>query len=341
MRIRLDRGALKRAAALLAALALLLAGILALYFWEEGSVPEGADGEAGGGPEEPEAELLYYQGRWYAPREDVETILVLGLDRSQDQDVPVSGSYAQSDFLLLLELDQTARRCKPILLNRDTMAEIQVFDQYGRPSGTSRAQLALAYARAQAYTGNDRAACQAAVDAVSGLLYGVEIDHYVTLTMDGLMVLNDLAGGVTVEIQDDFSAVDESLVQGEAVTLTGEQALHYVRARWWVGDGSNLERMERQRQYLDGLHRQLSSLAEQDEEFTLSALLAVNGYMTSDCTVEQLSVLAERFRLFQMEPYVSPAGEAVQGEQYVEFLVDEEALQRLVVEDFYQPVERE
>jgi len=321
----------------LTVLALFLVGALGLYLWEEGSFPQGGTAESSQ-PLEDDGALLYYNGAWYAPRDDVETVLVLGLDRSEQEGIGVSGSYAQSDLILLLKIDRTNETYQALQINRDTMAEIQDFDEYGRPSGTYMAQLALAYAHAQAYTQNDRTAGMAAMDAVSKLMYGVEIDHYVTLTMDGLMALNDLVGGVTVEIKDDFSAVDPTLVQGETVTLLGEHALNYVRGRHDVGEGTNLERMGRQQEYLAGLQERLSALSAEEEGFLSAALLEVNEYMDSDCTIQQLSGLAESFRDFQMEGYMALEGEAVETEKYVEFYPDEKALQRLVVEEFYDQI---
>lgn len=339
MKTRIDRRAILTAAGLLTVLTLFLAGALLLFLWEEGSFLPRESGEPAPAPEE-EGALIFYEGTWYEPREDIETVLVLGLDRSEQEGISVTGSYAQSDLVLLLEIDRTSRSCRAIHLNRDTMAEIQDFDRDGQPNGTYTAQLALAYAHAQAYTKNDTTACKTAVKAVSGLLYGVEIDHYVTLTMDGLMELNDLAGGVEVEIKDDFSAVDPTLVQGERVTLLGEHALNYVRTRWYVGDSTNLERMERQREYLLALQEKLSGLAEEDDEFILSSLLKVNEHMDSDCTIQQLAQLAEDVRAFPLEELSALEGEAVMGEKYIEFHVDEKALQKLVVEDFYRPVEQ-
>lgn len=49
--------------------------------------------------------------------------------------------------------------------------------------------------------------------------------------MDGIVEMNDLLGGVTVTVEDDFSQVDSSLVMGKRVTLTGQQALTFVRSR--------------------------------------------------------------------------------------------------------------
>lgn len=334
----MNRKVILAAAGLLTVLALFLAGALVRFLWEEGSFPASGNGEPSSVSEDTGA-LVLYEGIWYAPRSDVETVLVLGLDRSEREGVGMTGSYAQSDLMLLLEIDRTSETCRVIHLNRDTMATIQDFDRYGRPTGTYTAQLTLAYAHAQAYTGNDTTACMSAVKAVSELLYGVEIDHYVTLTMDGLMELNDLAGGVEVEIRDDFSAVDPTLVQGERVTLLGEHALNYVRARWYVGESTNLERMERQREYLLALREKLSLLADQDEEFILSSLMKVNDYMDSDCTIQQLSALAEDIRAYPIERYVSPEGRAEQAGDVMEFYVEENALQKLVIEDFYAPVE--
>jgi len=339
MRFHVDRKFIRTAAVLLTALTLFLMGALTLFLWEEGSFPAGEDA-APSRVLEDDGAMLYYDGTWYAPRDDVETVLVLGLDRSEREGISVAGSYAQSDLILLLKIDRTNETYRAVQINRDAMAEIQDFDEYGRPSGTYTAQLALAFAHAQAYTRNDRTAGMAAVHAVSGLMYGVKIDHYVTLTMDGLMVLNDLAGGVTVEIRDDFSAIDPTLVQGETVTLLGEHALNYVRSRHHVGEGTNLERMERQREYLAGLQEKLSALAAQDDGFASASLIELNGYMGSDCTAQQLSELAESLRSFRMEGYTVLEGEAVETEKYIEFYPDEEALQRLVIEEFYEPAEK-
>ncbi|MBD5133153.1 MAG: hypothetical protein HDT38_01585 [Clostridiales bacterium] len=340
MRFRVDRKVIRAAAGFLVVLALLLGGALLLYILEEGGFRRGEPAAASQPPEDDDdGERIFYDGAWYAPRDDIETVLVLGLDRSDREGIAEAGDYAQSDLMMLLEIDRANGACRAIHLNRDTMTDIQDFDRHGQPNGTYMAQLTLAYAHAQAYTRNDTTACMASVKAVSGLLYGVKIHHYVTLTMDGLMELNDLVGGVEVEIRDDFSAVDPTLVQGERVTLLGEHALNYVRARWYVGDSTNLERMERQQEYMMALQEKLSVLAEGDEEFILSSLLEINEYMNSDCTVQQLAQLAKDIQTCPLERYSSLEGEAVRGEEFMEFYADEDALRRLVIEDFYEPVE--
>lgn len=84
------------------------------------------------------------------------------------------------------------------------------------------------------------------------LLYGVEIDHYISLMMDGVAVLNDLAGGVTLKVMDDFGAFDPALVQGETVTLRGEQALkEYGVSRYLTIDGEAVEGEKHLEFYVD------------------------------------------------------------------------------------------
>lgn len=50
------------------------------------------------------------------------------------------------------------------------------------------------------------------------------IDGYAMVNVGAVSVVNDMVGGVTVTIEDDFSEVDPTLKMGETVTLMGEQA---------------------------------------------------------------------------------------------------------------------
>ena len=146
------------------------------------------------------------------------------------------------------------------MLNRDTMTKIQILGVRGDVAGTFTGQLALAHT----YGSGERDSCLNTTEAVSNLLYGVGIDHYISITMDGVAILNDLVGGVEVEVMDDFSSIDSTLVQGETVTLMGNHALTYVRTRGGLEDSSNLHRMERQRQYLIALQKKLTEKANSD-----------------------------------------------------------------------------
>lgn len=275
-------------------------------------------------------------GQWYAPKSGLETMLVIGVDKTEP--LEDSGSYnndSQADFLLLTILDKTEETATILHLNRDIMTQIPVLGVTGQHAGFITGQLALAHT----YGSGEEDSCENTVLAVENLLYGMEIDHYVSLTMDGVALLNDLVGGVPVEVLDDFSGIDDSLVQGETVTLRGRQALTYVRSRGGLEDSTNLHRMERQRQYLASLQQQLKKAAQEDSQFSLDALLQLNEYMVSDCTIDQLSGLGEDLAAYNVGDILTTPGDAKVGEEYMEFTVDEDALQRLVMDIFYEPVE--
>ena len=262
-------------------------------------------------------------------------MLLLGVDKFEGETPEGYLNNQQADFLLLLVMDEANETCTPIQLNRDTMTQIRILGVTGEPAGTTTGQLALAHT----YGSGEEDSCENTALAVSNLLYGMEIDHYVSLTMDGVALLNDLVGGVTVEVLDDFSGIDDSLVQGETVTLKGQQALTYVRSRGGLEDSSNLHRMERQRQYLSALQQQLKAAVQQEDGFTLDALLQLNAYMVSDCTVNQLSDLGDSLAAYQVGDILTTPGDAQEGEEFMEFTVDEAALQQLVMDVFYEPVE--
>ncbi len=339
MKFRVDVRVLKGTAAILAAVLVLLAGMLLLQRWENTQdAPVSSQGPSSaveaGAPVDGR-EITYYNGTAYAKREDLETVLLLGVDKFEGETPEGYINNQQADFLLLLVMDKQHETCTPIQLNRDTMTEIQILGVTGEPAGTFTGQLALAHT----YGSGEEDSCENTALAVSNLLYGMEIDHYVSLTMDGVALLNDLVGGVTVEVLDDFSGIDDSLMQGEIVTLKGQQALTYVRSRGGMEDSSNLHRMERQRQYLAALQQQLKAAVRQEDGFTLDALLQLNEYMVSDCTVDQLSDLGDSLAAYQVSDILTTPGDAQEGEEFIEFTVDEAALQQLVMDVFYEPVE--
>ena len=68
------------------------------------------------------------------------------------------------------------------------------------------------------------------------------------VNMSAIEVVNDMVGGVTVTIEDDFPDSD-TLIKGQTVTLHGKDAERFIRERKTVADGLNENRMSRQAQY--------------------------------------------------------------------------------------------
>ena len=270
---------------------------------------------------------IYYESQWYIPDDSVESLLILGIDKELDGSENRQTSE-QADFLSLVLFHKTDKTYRIIHLNRDTMTNIPILNASGEAVGYSKAQLTLAHT----YGTDDKARCRNTVNAVEKLLYGINIDHYLSLTMDAVAIINDSIGGVTLSLMDDFTELDPSFVKDAVVTLKGEQALAYVQARGSLENKTNLHRMERQKQYIAAFLEQMGGYEFEND---VDTMMKVNEYLVSDCTIDQLSRMFERLESYTYEGMISPVGEAVVGE-YMEFYVDEPALQALVVELFYK-----
>ena len=256
----------------------LLAGaFLLLELWEkrQGNFPE----------QEPQDTAIEYNGDKYVINESVESFLIMGLDKFEDAiDNESYNNNQQADFLMLLVFDNEEKKCTAIHLNRDTMVDMNILGVAGQKVGTVYKQLALAHT----YGNGKDVSCRNTADAVSGLLNGVKVNHYLSITMDAVPVLNDLLGGVEVTVLDDFTGIDDSLKKGETVTLHGEQALTYVRTRYGLEDSSNSTRMVRQKQYLNAIYDKAMLRIDEDDEFVVEASVKLADYIVSDRSVNQL-----------------------------------------------------
>lgn len=277
--------------------------------------------------------ILTFNGKKYVLRDDIETLLVLGLDTYADTELESYNNNKQADFLLLLVMDTKNDTCKGIHINRDTIADMNVLGVSGDRIDTVRQQIALSHT----YGNGREVSCRNTANAVSALL-GVDVDHYLSVTMDAVPVYNDLAGGVTLEMLDDFTSIDPQMKEGETVTLLGQQALTYVRARKGMEDPSNSRRMARQKQYLKALYERSRQCVREQEDFVSKAALAMTDYLVSDCSGNKLEGLMTRFVEKPLETIHSIEGELVEGEKFMEFYPDDDALLQVVIECFYKPV---
>ncbi|MFQ8767576.1 MAG: LCP family protein [Oscillospiraceae bacterium] len=150
-------------------------------------------------------------------------------------------------------------------------------------------------------------------------LFGQTVDHYAALSMDAVPILADLVGGVPVTIDTDMTAVDPRLIGGETVTLEGELALSYVRARQIVSDGTNQSRMARQEQFLRAAWEAwMEKTASGDAvELGTDALVSLGERLRSDCTVQKLSRFLERTEQCDLTVLPAPAGEAKISEESI------------------------
>lgn len=273
----------------------------------------------------------------YVLKDDVQSVLVLGLDKFESEKDD-SGFYndQQADFLMLFVIDNEDKSYSVIHLNRDTMVDINVLGVAGEKIDTFFGQLALAHT----YGNGKEVSCRNTADAVSGLLNNVNIERYISVTMDAVPVITDLVGGVKLEIKDDFSSIDDSLVMGETIKLSGEQALNFVRTRYGLEDSSNESRMLRQREYVTSLFDALNEKYIEDEDFLEKVTFDLSEYIVSNFTVTQMENLIDSLSNYEFKDIYVIDGESKIGEKFLEFYADEDSVNNLVLDLFYTPEDR-
>jgi len=280
---------------------------------------------------------IEYEGKEYVLKDNIETFLVLGLDKYEG--ASLSDSYnnnKQADFIMLFVFDNDAQKYTTIHINRDTIVDINVLDVAGNRIDTVKNQIALAHT----YGNGKDVSCRNTADAVSALLMGMRVNHYISLTLDSVTIMNNLIGGVEVTVLDDFTGIDDTLIKGEKVTLMGEHALNYVRTRKGLDDSSNSSRMIRQQQYIKAMYEKFQYCVSNDEEFIVDATLKMSDYIISDRSVTRLQELAEKFNSYEFVDISSIEGESKLGENnFIEFYADEGSIKKIVIELFYKPKE--
>ena len=123
---------------------------------------------------------IRYKGIHYRYNSDILTILFLGIDKMEKVQPVENGEYGgQSDALFLLVLDPHEKKISVIGIPRDTMAELEVYEEDGRYIGTATGQVALQHA----YGDGTGLSCERSVKAVSKLFYGLPIHGYCSINM--------------------------------------------------------------------------------------------------------------------------------------------------------------
>ena len=302
--------------------------------------------ELGEKADEPETNGILYKGGNYVLNEDLITVLVMGIDKetvvevggqSWEEEEGSQFAGGQADALFLLLINPHDKNVYVISINRNSMAEVDVFDEEGNYQGIFTEQIALQHG----YGDGKEESCLRQVKAISRMFHGIPIHGYAAVSMDAIPELNDMVGGITVEVLDDiiYPEYDMDLHQGETVTLFGEKAYWYVRLRNENMFNSNELRLQRQKQYMTTFAAEAKNQSMSDIRVAVNLYQTVHKYMVTDIDLNEFTYMVTEYINydFDRENMYSLQGETVQGSNFEEFYVDEDSLQDLIIELFYEP----
>lgn len=225
------------------------------------------------------AELARYdKERPTALVKGAQNILLIGSDsRSGDGNAEYGrdSGTERSDTTILLHLAADRRSATAVSLPRDLMVDVP---GCLRPDGTRTEPMFAMFNYAFQVGGSG-----CTIRTVEKLT-NVRIDHHMVVDFHGFKDMVDAVDGVDVCLKAPIrdKAAKLRLPAGR-VTLDGEQALGYVRARKSLGNGSDTDRMDRQQGFLGALVNKVQS---DDVLFNPVKLYPVLDAATSSLTTD-------------------------------------------------------
>ena len=274
------------------------------------------------GAEIPEDADAYYEGKAYNYNDRLINILLIGVDRVS----PGSNEKHQADALYLVSLNTDTDSVNILPISRNTVTDVDSYDINGDFFATSKQQICLAYT----YGSDDKMCSENTVKAVSDFLYGIPVSGYYTIFMNSLEEIVDSVGGVPVTVTEDMTAVDPRFKKGASLTLTGDNALAYLRYR----NDSNAPRLERQKAFISSFITQakkacLKNLSLPVKMYDKLASNTVTNISASSAAYLATEAIGADFNMLGIE------GESGNDGSYETFTADESALHKLLIENFY------
>lgn len=279
-----------------------------------------------------------YDGKIYAYNEDILTFLIMGIDKNSDvKEVAEGTNGGQADALFLAVMNPHDKTIRVIGINRNTMTDIDLYNEEGTYINTVEAQIAVQHG----FGNGVEESCEYQKKAVQRLFYNLPIHGYAAVNMSAIPTINDSVGGVDVTVLEDLTRIDNTLVKDTNVHLMGQSAFWYVKYRDTNKFASADGRLARQKQYLNAFIREAKKTVKSDITTAFDLYRAVTPQMVTDITIDEVAYLAPivtDYR-FDNDSFYMLEGETVEGERFEEFYADEDALYELIIEVFYEEVE--
>ncbi len=285
-----------------------------------------------------DADWIDSEGRAYRHRENVVTVLLMGVDymwKSWHWYPGTSSNSGNADLLALAVLDLDTNELELLYIPRDTMADVMVVDTQGNYEDTIYTNISTAHS----YGDGAELSCELTVHAVSNLLCGARIDRYAAVNTDAVNVINNLLGGVEITLDQDYTEIDWSLREGSTVRLSNWMRQRMISYRDKRDIDGAYKRGLRDLKILRAMADQLVKMLKDDPSVLLRMVQALDGYLSTNLSTDEISFLAQRVMKIAPDGYsmASLEGENRAGEKYVEFYPDEQWLHDYAARTLYVP----
>ena len=179
-----------------------------------------------------------------APQEPL-NILVMGSDTREGEGnaIDQESGAGGSDTTLLVHLSADREDAYGISIPRDSIIDRPVCTT----AGGERLPAATDVMWNEAFTVGGPVCTVQQFEQLSGVF----VDHFVVVDFNGFRDMVDAIGGVEVCIPEDIDDPEHGInIPAGTREISGYEALNYVRARYTLGDGSDIGRIKRQQAFI-------------------------------------------------------------------------------------------
>lgn len=287
---------------------------------------------------EDSGQTITYNDKTYELNKDLISVVFLGVDKTLSNSNSI-GEAGQADAIYILTYDTSSQKCKIIPVSRESMVDVQLYSGNNESIGIEQMQLCLAYA----YGADEKKSAENTISSLSKLFYNIPFDSYITLDWNAIVPLTDAIGGIKLNILEDVPACNPIFRKGENVTLTGEDALTYVRSRDMESINSNNDRLARQKQFLTSYLSQFITKAKKKPSTVTKLLDVADEYMYTNLSSNKIVYIASEILpnindIADID-FLSIQGKTKQGDVYTEFYPDETNLYETILNVFYKEVQ--
>lgn len=234
-------------------------------------------------------------------------ILICGIDTDDTLEGEDARNVNMTDVIMVLNLDREANKATILQIPRDTYVG-QDLVPYGKINGLYQ----------WGFT-NELPEDETKVAGVNPLVetiykqFGLPIDGYVLITMEGFRNAVDLLGGVEVVLPDDMEPID---IEGFGVFQPGVNSLNGAAAEVFVRnrdyEGADIDRLHMQTYFMEGL---MKKLMETSNSELMRLATNIFNELQSDMSVSELLALVNEAKKLDTEgiSVIQVPGEPVAG----------------------------
>lgn len=298
---------------------------------------------------------LPWQENWVTYGDDVYeynqecmNFIIMGIDRSGelDKETKLSDwSAGQADAIFLLSLDNRNKKISVIGIPRNSMVDVEIYNEQEECIDTIYNQICLQYG----YAGGGELGLQKMKDSVSGMLYDLPIHGACAVSYDAIGVVAERLGGIEVTLSEDMTELKKDYVVGSKVLLTKKNIIPYLRYRDNTKLGSPTTRLTRQKEFLRTAMAKTIQEIKKKPAIVSEIYQSIIPYMNTDITLDKAVYLAAEaldysitdssfYQLTGVDKQVDFENAKKAEDFYDDYYLDEEKLKEMVMEVFYQPV---